>query len=83
MSNKTTWETFVIDGRHLVDAKIDFNNRTVECTMITAAFGPIPFYSEKFAEPVYYLSKILEEAKLFIPKFDKMEKEHLNMKDAE
>lgn len=83
MSNKTTWETFVLDGRHLVDAKIDFENRSVECTMITSRFGPIPFYSEKFAEPVDYLSKIINEAKRFIPQFDKMEEEYLNEESAE
>ena len=83
--DKTTFETFVIDGRHVVDAKIDIEERTVQCTMITAKFGPIPFYSEKFAEGIVvdYLSTILAEARKFIPRFDQLEKEYLNKKNTE
>ena len=80
MKKNTSWESFVIDGRHLVDAKINTEERTVECTMLTSSFGPLPFYSEKFEEgiEVDYLIIIFEEAKKFIPRFDQMEKEYLN-----
>ncbi len=83
MSNKTTWKIFVLDGRYVIDAKINFANRTVECRMITSTFGPVPFFSETFEMPIDYLSAIIKEAQNFIPQFNKMEKEYLCKKNAE
>lgn len=85
MKSNTTWETFVIDKRHLVDAKINTNERSIVCTMLTSNFGPIHFYSEKFEEgiEVDFLSVIFEEAKKFVPKFDELEKQYLNKENAD
>ena len=83
--NNTTWETFVIDERHLVDVKIDTEEKSIVCTILTSDFGPIHFYSEKFEEgiEVDFLSAIFKEAEKFIPKFDELEKQYLNKENAD
>ena len=83
--NNATWETFVIDERHLVDAKIDTTEKSIVCTMLTSNFGPIHFYSEKFKEDseVDLLSVIFKEAKAFIQKFDELEKQPLSKENAD
>ena len=83
MINSTNWESIVVDERHIVDAKIDRDRKTVQCRVFSDRFGPVDFYSEKFLEePESYLDVILQEAKNFIPRFDQMEMEYLNQKNA-
>ncbi len=82
MINSTNWESIVVDERHIVDAKIDRDRKTVQCRIFSDKFGPVDFYSEKFIEePKNYLDVILLEAKKFIPQFNKMEKEYINQKN--
>ena len=84
MINSTTWESIVVDERHIVDAKIDRERKAVQCRIFSDKFGPVDFYSEKFLdEPKSYLDVILREAKLFIPTFDELEKQHLNKENAD
>lgn len=83
MINSTNWESIIVDKRHIVDAKIDRDRKTVQCRIFTDKFGPVDFYSEKFIEePKSYLDVILQEAKKFVPHFDQMEMEYLNQKNA-
>lgn len=74
MSNKNlAYETIVIDGRHVVEARINYENRCVECTMFTSEFGPISFFSAMYSREVDYLKEIINEAQDFIPHFDELE----------
>ena len=84
MRNDINIETYVIDGKHVVDAIINIRERTVQCKMYTEQFS-VDFYSEKFlsGKDIDYASIIFEEAKNFIPQFDQMEKECVNQKSAE
>ena len=84
MSTKNiAYETIVLDGRHVVEAWINYENRCVECTMFTSDFGPISFFSAMYSHPVDYLKEITNEARDFIPWFDELEKQNLNEKNAE
>lgn len=77
-------ETYVIDGKHAVDAIINKEEKTIQCKMYTEHFC-VDFYSEKFLsdEDVDYFKKIIEETKIFLPKFEELEKQYLKSKDAD
>ncbi len=78
MINSTNWESIVVDERHIVDAKINRERKTVQCRMFSDKFGPVDFYSENFSEePEKYLDIILYEAWLFILNFDELENQYL------
>lgn len=84
MINSTNWESIVVDERHIVDAKIDRDRKTVQCRMFSDKFGPVDFYSQKFLkQPKSYLDVILKEAQFFISKFDELEKQHLRKENAD
>ena len=84
MINSTNWESIVVDERHIVDAKINRERKTVQCRIFSDKFGPVDFYSEKFLEePKSYLDVILKETKLFIPTFDELEKQYLDKENAD
>ena len=70
MTDNTSQHTIVLDRGYFIDVQYNANTHTITAEMYTRSTQRVIVYTEKFAHPINYVKKAVEECAKMVDAYD-------------